>query len=160
MMPDIWVPVKVLPGKEALETFTQKWKESGGRPFSGEWQTPDTTDLRRLMTTDVDAISHCITDIDMKTYNDATRTVMMKCRFTGPYGAEAMEKYINKDIRFCARVAVGPDAKTGETVQRIVTFDCVQRPPGTRKDLVDRIKEDKEIKREADFRAAYDKRRK
>jgi len=150
MAPDIWIPVKVLPGKEALEYFVKAWKESGGKDFNGEIETPHTNDPGRLMTTDVDNISHCISDIDLKTYDDSRRTVMVKCRFCGPRGEEAMEKFINKDLRLCARTITGPDKVTHENVERIVTFDCITRPPETTDKLITQIKKAKLNENEMD----------
>lgn len=157
MNADIWVPVKVLPGKEALEFFNQKWRESGAQPFNGEYQLPLTKDSSRLMTTELDFISHCITDIDMNSYNPDKQTVMMRCRFCGPKGSEALEKYIDGDLRFGARTVVGKDKDTGEIKERIVTFDAITRPEDN---VEDELRHAKELKKERALKAARDKKHK
>lgn len=124
----IWVPVKVLPGKKALDVFVQKWKEAGAVPFNGEFSPPEDRSPGRLMSIDPSQISHIVEDINMDTYDGQKRTVMVKCRMCGPHGSEAIDKFIRKDLRFTTRTVRGKDTETGEIVDRIVTFDCVQNP--------------------------------
>jgi len=131
--PTVWLPVKVLtgkkmlPNKEALDDFYNTWKSSRhGTPFTGEFNTPATNDVNRLLTVDPHEVSHCITDIDMSTYDKKKSTVMMKVRFTGPRGDEAFDDCIANRVRFITR-AVNVNGK-----DRIVTFDLMHAPAGVK----------------------------
>ena len=131
--PAVWLPVKILtgkkmqPNKEALDTFVNNWRSSrGGAPFTGEFNLPASNDPNRLLTVDPHQVSHCITDIDMSTYDKKKATVMMKVRFTGPKGDEAYDDCIENKVRFVTR-AVNVDGK-----DRIVTFDLMHAPAGVK----------------------------
>ena len=130
--PAVWLPVKILtgekmqPNKAALDTFYNNWRTSGGAPFTGEFEVPATNDTNRLLSVDPHQISHCITDIDMSTYDKRKATVMMKVRFTGPRGDEACDDCMENKVRFVTRAV----KVNGE--DRIVTFDLMHAPKGVK----------------------------
>ena len=132
----LWVPVKVPAGKAALRDFMHNWKEGQmqGAPFNGEINLPS-EDPERKIRIDENKISHCITEIDENSFDPAKNTVMARVRFCGPYGAEAREKYIKKDLRFITRTVGVKHKTTGERKDAIVTVDCVTRPTDSK--LVD-----------------------
>ena len=126
----LWVPVKVPTGKDSLEDFMHVWKEGQlqGAPFNGEIDSPMSSRPERRLTIDEEQISHCVTDIDMRTFDPAKNTVMAQIRFCGPHGSEAREKFIKKDLRFVARSVTVRHKQTGERCNKIITFDCIRRP--------------------------------
>ena len=144
MSPAVWLPIKVLignelrPGKKELEYFYDKWVTQGHKaPFTGEYNVPASNDARRLMTIDPSQVSHCITDIDMKTYDPQKATVMAQVRFSGPKGEDASDECIANKVRFVARAVKVTDEK-GKKVDRLVTFDLIHAPKGVkaRKSLI------------------------
>ena len=126
----LWVPVKVPTGKKSLEDFMHSWKEGQmqGAPFNGEIDSPMGAKPERRITIDEEKISHCVTDVAPDSFDPVKNTVMAKIRFCGPYGGEAREKFIKKDLRFIARSVVVRHNTTGERCNKIVTIDCVRRP--------------------------------
>ena len=146
MNPAVWLPVKVMigndvtmhPGKKELEYFVDKWVSQGHKaPFTGEYNIPISNDARRLMTIDPSQVSHCITDIDMSTYDDKKATVMCKVRFSGPTGDDASDECMANKVRFVARSVKTKDEK-GNDVDRLITFDLIHAPKGVkgRKSLI------------------------
>ena len=126
----LWVPVKVPTGKKSLEDFMHAWKEGAmqGAPFNGEIDSPMGAKPERRITIDEEKISHCITDVAIDSFDPDKNTVMAKVRFCGPFGGEAREKFIKKDLRFMTRSVGVKHKKTGERCDKIVTIDCVRRP--------------------------------
>ena len=126
----LWVPVKVPTGKKSLDDFMHAWKEGQlqGAPFNGEIDSPMDRKPERRLTIDENKISHCVTDVAPDTYDPSKNTVMARIRFCGPHGGEAREKFIKKDLRFIARSVVVRHNQTGERCNKIITFDCIQKP--------------------------------
>lgn len=131
---EAWMPVKVLlgqkmkPNEKALNDFYNDWATRRKKiPFTGEYNVPISNDVRRLAFVNPANVSHCVTDIDMSTYDKKKATVMMKIRFTGPKGDEAFDECLNNNIRFVTR---GININ-GE--DHIVTFDLVHAPAYARK---------------------------
>ena len=126
----LWVPVKVPTGQKSLDDFMHSWKEGQlqGAPFNGEIDSPMDRKPERRMTIDESKISHCVTDVAFNTFDPVKNTVMARIRFCGPQGAEAREKFIKKDLRFIARSVVVRHNQTGERSNKIITFDCIQKP--------------------------------
>lgn len=145
----VWIRAKVLTGKESLDFFMNRWKESGSVPFNGEFDLPKSTSLNRVMCTDVENISHCVIDVDADKWDPNKATVPIRCKFTGPHGSEAQEMFLDGDIRCMARTAVDP--KSGDA--RIVTFDLVQKPKA---DIVGEVKKKKEYEKEAEAKRIRD----
>lgn len=149
----VWIRAKVLTGKDSLDFFMDHWKQAGAVPFNGEFDIPKSTALDRVMCTDVENISHCVMDVDADHWDAQKGTVPIRCKFTGPHGSEAQEMFLNGNIRCMARTAVDP--RSGDP--RIITFDLVQNPD---QDVVEQIKHQRELKKEAAARLAHDNRKK
>ena len=128
----LWVPVKIPTGKKSLEDFMHAWKEGAmkGAPFNGEIDSPMSAKPERRITIDEEKISHCVVNVDPNSFDPNKSTVMAQIRFCGPFGGEAREKFIKKDLRFIARTVLVRHNQTNERANKIVTFDCIRRPEG------------------------------
>lgn len=116
-----------VPSKESLEFLDKHWDRIRNPVLDGEFSIPE---QRNYMTIDPSRISHAIRGIKTETYDPNTESVVLDVVFTGPMSKPAIDEYVRGDIRLIPRCvkAKAPNAKEGEFVERIITWDLVHRP--------------------------------
>ena len=116
-----------VPSKESLEFLDAHWDRIRNPVLDGEYTIPE---QKNYMTVDPSRISHAIKGIRTDTYDPNTQSVVLDVVFTGPMAKPAIDEYVKGDIRLHPRCvkARPPNAKPGEYVERIITWDLVHRP--------------------------------